>query len=117
MCRDRVRIVRVYCAAKRRADTEVCPYGIGRGRSVARVATAFGLCGKGEPPCLPLPSAMRRSPYFGAALMMPVKSSALRAAPPIRPPSMLGWASSSGALLGFMLPPYWMRTDSAATAP
>ncbi|EJX03511.1 secreted protein [gut metagenome] len=37
---------------------------------------------------------------------MSAKSSAFRAAPPIRPPSTSGFASSSSALAGFMLPPY-----------
>src|SRR3546814_566976 len=45
------------------------------------------------------------------------KSSASRLAPPTRAPSMSGWLISSLALPGFTEPPYWIRTDSAASAP
>src|SRR3546814_134273 len=45
------------------------------------------------------------------------KSSASRLAPPTRAPSMSGWPISSLALPGFTEPPYWIRTDSAASAP
>ena len=42
---------------------------------------------------------------------------ACRDAPPIRPPSTSGLASSSAALPGFMLPPYWMVMPSATASP
>lgn len=40
-----------------------------------------------------------------AASMIAVKSSTLRLAPPMSPPLISGFASSSAALDGFMLPP------------
>ena len=43
--------------------------------------------------------------YFFQASMMPLKPAAFREAPPIKPPSMSGFAKSSGALLGLQLPP------------
>lgn len=47
-------------------------------------------------------------PYFEswtAASMIPPKSLAFSAAPPIRPPSIFFWANNSGALPGFIEPP------------
>ena len=52
-----------------------------------------------------------------AALMISTNWSGFRDAPPIRPPSTSGWASSSAAFLGFMEPPYWMVTERATRAP
>jgi len=40
-----------------------------------------------------------------------------RAAPPMSAPSISGQAMSSVALLGFTLPPYWMRMREAVSAP
>ena len=51
------------------------------------------------------------------ALMMPRKSLAFRLAPPTRAPSMSGLASSSAALSGFTLPPYWTTTRAAVASP
>ena len=51
----------------------------------------------------------RRMGYFAflvAASTMAAKSWGFREAPPIRPPSTSGWASSSAALPAFMEPPY-----------
>src|SRR5436190_1473652 len=44
-------------------------------------------------------------------------SSASRLAPPTRAPSMSGCAMSSLALVGFTDPPYWIRTEAAASLP
>src|SRR5690606_6674728 len=44
-------------------------------------------------------------------------SSGSRLAPPTSAPSMSGWAISSAMLPGFTDPPYWIRTDSPASAP
>ena len=52
-----------------------------------------------------------------AAFTISTKSGGLQAAPPIRPPSTSGWASSSWAFLAFMEPPYWMVTERATRAP
>src|SRR5262249_41511393 len=47
-----------------------------------------------------------------AAAARAAGSAGSRLAPPIRPPSMSGWAKSSAALPGLTLPPYWIRTRS-----
>ena len=44
------------------------------------------------------------------------KSAAFSAAPPIRPPSISGWASNSLAFSGFMLPPYRICMPAADAA-
>ncbi len=44
--------------------------------------------------------------YFAASTMT-AKSAGFNAAPPIRPPSTSGWASSPAAFLAFIEPPYW----------
>ena len=49
--------------------------------------------------------------------MISTKSAAFRAAPPMSPPSISGWPSSSAALAGFMEPPYWMVMERAMRAP
>ena len=43
--------------------------------------------------------------HFFQASMIPLKSAAFSEAPPMRPPSMSGFANSSGALLALQLPP------------
>ena len=48
---------------------------------------------------------------------MPIKEGASSAAPPIRPPSTLGFAKSSAALDGLQLPPYNMDVFSATSFP
>jgi len=53
------------------------------------------------------------SAYQQPTLQIGTKVSALRDAPPIRPPSMSGWARSSGAFDAFIEPPYWIMTSSA----
>ena len=50
-----------------------------------------------------------------AAATICAKSSGSRLAPPTSAPSMSGWARISAALSGFTLPPYRMRTRSAAS--
>lgn len=55
--------------------------------------------------------------YFFQASMIPLKSAAFKEAPPIRPPSMSGFAKSSGALLALQLPPYRMLVSSATSLP
>ena len=55
--------------------------------------------------------------YWLAASTMVAKSALFREAPPIRPPSTSGWASSSAAFLAFIEPPYWMVMPRAARAP
>lgn len=47
----------------------------------------------------------RQERVTSAAVQIARKSDALREAPPMRPPSMSGLATSSPALSGFMLPP------------
>ena len=44
--------------------------------------------------------------YSFHASIMPLKSAAFNAAPPIRPPSTSGFAKSSLAFVGLQLPPY-----------
>ena len=56
-----------------------------------------------------------RLPYFAAATIV-AKSAGFRDAPPIRPPSTSGWASSSAALPAFIEPPYWITVLSATAA-
>ena len=51
-----------------------------------------------------------------AALAISAKSRGSRLAPPTSAPSMSGSASSTAALEGFTLPPYWMRMRSATSA-
>lgn len=52
-----------------------------------------------------IPFCVSESVYFAKPLPMPRKSSALRAAPPIRPPSTSSLAKSSGAFEGLHEPP------------
>ena len=52
-----------------------------------------------------------------AARTIARKSPALRLAPPTRAPSMSGQASSSAALSGLTLPPYWTTTRAAVASP
>ena len=58
----------------------------------------------------PKPSIIISTAFFirqsiSVALIMAAKSSGFKDAPPIRPPSMSGMASSSAQFLAFMLPP------------
>ena len=50
-------------------------------------------------------------------LTIAAKSFALSAAPPTSAPSTFGFSMSPAIVAGFTLPPYWMRTPSAAAAP
>ena len=52
------------------------------------------------------PAPPRKYYSWLAALTISTNCSGFREAPPMRPPSISGWASSSAAFLGFMLPPY-----------
>ena len=56
-------------------------------------------------------------PAYCAASTITVKSGALRDAPPISPPSMLGIARSSAAFLAFIEPPYWIAVALATALP
>ena len=55
---------------------------------------------KERPPPIPFQT------YLEAAFTIAAKSGAFKAAPPMRPPSTSGWATSSSAFLAFMEPPY-----------
>src|SRR5262245_12981108 len=63
------------------------------------------------------PAVVIRAERQPAACTIAVKLSASRLAPPTRAPSMSGQARRSRAFSFVTLPPYWMRTVSAVTAP
>src|SRR5690606_21355122 len=70
----------------------------------------MGLRGRGDGHLVP--SSVAPRPSGGVARIMSSRSAATRLAPPIKPPSTSVWASSSSALLGFMLPPYSTLTST-----
>src|SRR6185437_15859958 len=71
----------------------------------------------GKPPTVQDDQADQPLAQPAAACRMAANSSTSRLAPPIRPPSTSGWTSRPAAFSGFIEPPYWMRTASAAWSP
>ena len=64
-----------------------------------------------------LPGSKGGTLGYCAASTMVANASALREAPPMRPPSMFSIASSSAALAAFMEPPYWITVERETTLP
>ena len=72
--------------------------------------------GSGQRPVLSSPLRILRVPYCAASTIA-VNFSGTSEAPPIKPPSTFGLASSSAAFLSFIEPPYWIVRASAASSP
>ena len=77
----------------------------GGGDGVARSCRSDAVAVKDYKNCFFAHSLLRLYYSWLVAAMMVAKSAGLREAPPMRPPSMSGCASSSAAFFAFMLPP------------
>ena len=77
----------------------------GGGNGVARSGRSDAVAVKDYKNCFFAHSLLRLYYSWLVAAMMVAKSTGLRDAPPMRPPSMSGCASSSAAFFAFMLPP------------